>query len=315
MKLEINLIKSGITWTILALWLAGCSGPRVAPTGIPEGVSLVACLDFKKMSAKALDTRELLRLALEQGLAWRKGQKAQDTDFLNQLLQSGLDFQQKAYLFGQLPQEASLPYLAFRFGLTNSSGFEKKLKDYYPDFKPRQEASRKTWQRKGLHLSWADSSGILLLGLPDVSTPALAQKAGDLWEMRNQAGLERKNRNFRDFLRQDFDLGVWIDYSQLAQAAPSLPMSLPSEKLFNLVESLDYTLRFEKGRLDIDSRTVFNASTAGEYRKLLQKKLQDDFLAQLPVKKPWGLQALAWVCLVCKNCWTTGEGPKAWMAS
>ncbi|GAB4405186.1 MAG: hypothetical protein OHK0053_31020 [Microscillaceae bacterium] len=277
---------------VLALWLAGCSGRRVAPTGIPEGVSLVACFDFKSMSSKALNARELLQLALEQGLAWNQGQQHTNTHFLKHLLQSGLDFQQKAYLFGQLPQETSLPYLAFRFGLTNPSGFEKKLKENYPDFKPQQEASCKTWQSKGIHLSWADSTGILLLGLPNVSAPKLEQKADELWEMRNKAGLERKNRNLRDFLLQDFDLGVWIDYTRLAQAAPPLPLSLPSEKLFNLVESLDYTLSFEKGRLDMNSRTVFNASTAGEYRKLLQKKLQGGFLAQLPVTSPLGFAGL-----------------------
>ncbi len=284
-RLAFNYVGSLLVLLFLATACGG--GKSVEPTIIPSEAAVVMSIDFKSMSSKATEWKDLFNTEFLE----RADLNDKDADVIAKLLGSGIDLNKSGYIFFQIEKDSKKNYVGAVMGLRDAKQFEEGLKKSNKKLKISKKGDRSyaTDGGEGI-ISWNKSS-ILLTSTPENNDPkALEAIHEKVLKTSASNSLEAKNSEFKKFLGATHDIGVWVDYKKISAATSEgnafmdIPPSL--QDLSKLTESLSFTLNFEKGKVVIDAESKIDPKVMAKYSDLFKGKMDANLVTSMPVKSP-----------------------------
>lgn len=277
----------GGLFAFLFLVTACGGGKSVEPTIIPSEVAVVMSIDFKSMSSKATEWKDLFNAEFLR----TADLDDKDADIISKLLGSGIDLNKSGYIFFQVEKDTKKSYLGVVMGLKDAKQFEEGLKKANEKFKISKKGERSyATDGSGGMISWDKSSMLLTTTPENDDQKALEAIHEKVLKTSKDNSLEAKNSDFKKFLSTTHDMGVWVDYKKVSEAAADadafvdIPPSL--QDLTKLTESLSFTLNFEKGKVVIDASSKVDAKLMEKYADLFKGKMDDNLVSNTPVKSP-----------------------------
>lgn len=281
-------LTSIIFSTIFLLLLNACGGKKVAPTLIPSDVSVVAVIDFKSLSGKAIEWKDIFSVDAMKSLM----NSDAEADDLSKLLNSGLDFQQSAYIFTKISLKDKSNYVGFTFAIKDASKFEKTLKDNIKKGLEIKKEGKITYAyiKNDVLISWEGKQG-LVVGSDNKSKDFLKTLTEKIRKTSSNESLEAKNSEFKTLLQGNFDMAVWADYQQIGDLGAEAYSDLPEEygfmkDLTKMTDKVTATVNFEKGEIKAKSKATFNPEIYAKYKDLFKSSVDGSLISNTPIKTP-----------------------------
>ncbi len=277
----------GVLFALLFLATACGGGKSVEPTIIPSDVSVVMSIDFKSMSSKATEWKDLFNTEFLK----TADLDDKDADVIAKLLGSGIDLNKTGYFFLRVDKDTKKSYVAAVMGLKDAKQFEEGLKKATEKFKISKKGERSYAVNEGEGIISWDKSSMLLTTTPENDDQKTLEALHEqILKTSKNNSLEAKNSDFKKFLGTTHDIGVWVDYKKVSDAATEadafvdIPPSL--QDLTKLTENLSFILNFEKGKVVIDAQSKIDAKIMEKYADLFKGKMDANLVSSTPVLSP-----------------------------
>ncbi|MCU0447887.1 MAG: DUF4836 family protein [Microscillaceae bacterium] len=256
---------------------------------IPADASFVASINLKSLNQKAGNWRDIW------DKDFLKSFDVQERDFdkfAYELLHSGLDLEQKAYLFGKVETDKANNYYALSFLLKNPSDFEKALtgSEAKPAIKTAGELKYAVFKKDLVF--WKNNSG-LVIGYEDaenISENKLLAQAQKLFALKTAESLTAKNQVFRDLEITNKDFTMWFNIAQLSRLSGEIEgfrsFNSATNDLVNMLEYGTFSLNFENGQIIGESITHLNKDLSKKYKDLLRDGINEKVVKGVPIPAP-----------------------------
>lgn len=284
----------------ISLFLQSCGGggsnKAVAPTvKIPSDASLVVCLNLKSMTAKAPKWKNSIGSDFFENLG-------EDAEMLSAILETGIDMNSTACLFGKLDKNRSKNYSALAFALKDANKFEASLKKNNDDIKIKERKGKKYASFNGDAVIMWDSNKALVVVSPDMGGEdnllKMADKIND-----NTTSLESKNTEYKKLISKSYDIAFWVNAQDITEASndeftsyqlEQMGMDKVYNKLNGMTDYVTGVVNFEKGKVVSDMESILNKNKLAIYKKLFDKKgINKNLASKMPLKKPMMLMSFA----------------------
>jgi hypothetical protein len=285
--------KTSLYALSLILFLTTCRGGGSSISDkhvqIPADASFVLSINLKNLSNKAKDWKEI----------WDKDfLKNLDTDrrefnkFAYELLHSGLDLEQKAYLFGKLEKESGNNYYALSFIIKNPADFEKALtnNEYKTSIKTSGELKYASFKEE--MVVWKNNSG-LVIGYQEAeksSENQLLMHAQKLFALKTAESLTAKNQVFRELEIGNKDFSMWFDIARFTNLSGEVEgfksFNKATNDLVNMLEYGTFSLNFENGQIVSESITHLNKELSNKYKSILKDGIHEKIIKGIPIPSP-----------------------------
>jgi hypothetical protein len=313
-------------WLLTILCFSGCKTKEVKPTIIPPDAQMVFVMDFKEMAKKAIDWKDLLNTDV---IAQMTG-NSNSRDFIAQMVNAGFDYESSAYLFLRaVPRESKVPkfYFGVAFDLKDARKFESALQKDFPDGVLEKKGKIKYFTNQKMVLAWEGNKALLFGSDGETEAATLKAEIDKTLAIKPEESLEAKNTNFKEALGQAFDMAIWIDYRSLysemmfkaleeqekahekmiaekqkntkdSPETATTPFITPAMKakmkdLFNLTETVNTFIHFEKGKVTANTKTFFNQAILDKYKDVIKDQLDAALIKVTPIQSPAILSASA----------------------
>jgi hypothetical protein len=254
---------------------------------IPKETSFVVSVNLLTLNQKAGNTQSLFDNAIFK--AFVSNDMLRENFFLKNFSSSGIDWQSKAYVFGDMGDKPTENYLAISFKLTDESKFDNFLRNI-----PEQKLVIRTYS--GLRfaildnktiLGWLNQVGLLINVNTKTDENALLQRLLKLRDLPETESL-KANEQFKKTQETKHDLATWVNL-----AAFNTPLKQFLRKFFILNADLkdNYlisTTNFEKGEVMTDIKFYNLNKSLAEYKDIFKKGINHKLVSRVPVNVPMG---------------------------
>jgi hypothetical protein len=286
---------NSLTFKNLAYWMLGflllmnaCQTKEVAPTNIPNDVSLVICADFKSMSKKAVSWRDMMNPDFINSIASNN-----EADILAKIFNSGIDYQSEGYLFSKVSLKLDEQYFGGVFNLNSESKFEKAIKDSEDKPAIKKEGKLKyAILKNNLIIAWEKRKVWFGSFYGQTNESKLVSLLDKIRKTKPEESLEAKNPEFKTLLQNDFDLAFWADYEKInKQVYDDLAENLPAQMSFlkdltRLNKYFTGILNFEQGEITMKGKYHFDSQILGKYQELFKGSISSELTQATPIKNP-----------------------------
>ncbi len=277
------MIRFNYLFLLSIILLSACGGKNVEPTIIPGDVAAVVSIDFKAMSSKAMEWKDILNPDFFESADLND----EDADAISKLIGSGVDLNKTAYVFVKADKDAQQNYVAATMGLKDASKFEEGIKKLENAPKITKKGNRQYAIRDKTIISW-DKESMLLSSSEDEKN--LEKIHQSILDTKSSASLETKNKDFKSFLSRKYDIGFWVDYAKISQSGINdmsmldVPSSL--QDLTRMTESVSFWVNFNQGELVLDAETKVNKELVEKYKDLFKGQINNELVKITPVESP-----------------------------
>ncbi|MCU0444076.1 MAG: DUF4836 family protein [Microscillaceae bacterium] len=285
-----NFFVQGIFYSISLALLLGLQTCGISPDNskfIPKEASFALSLNLNTLHQKAGNPQNLLENSFFK--AFVSNDALQQDFFLKNFAASGIDWQSKAYIFGDMTEKASENYVAISFKLTDESKFDNFLRNI-----PAQKILVKTYS--GLRfaildnktiLGWLNQVGLLISVNTKSSEEVLLQHLLKLRDLPETESL-KTNEQFKKIQETPHDLATWVNLASF-----STPLKQFLRKFFILNADLkdNYltsTTNFGKGEVMTDLKFYNLNKSLAEYKDIFKKGINHKLISRVPVNVPMG---------------------------
>lgn len=266
----------------------GVSGDLVT---IPKDVSYVIGIDFKNISSKSQDWQTVINEDFIGGIESQIETSIRDAQrYYKTILNSGINFGQKAYLFGSL-SESQKDYVAFAFLLQDPSAFEKALLKDDPELKTQSNQGITYVYKEEVMIGWKGNSALMLGNEANPEEAAIFEQMVTLFE--NEETLN--NKAYKTIMNGGHDYALWIDQQQINSLSPEFEMGEDADIFTRLLSTSNYTTisqDFEKGQVSIRFKAYLDGEKSKEFQSALQKGLDPKLIKSIPIAEPSLMMAL-----------------------
>jgi hypothetical protein len=256
---------------------------------IPADASFVGSINLKNLNNKAKEWKEVWDKDFLRNL---------DTDnrefnkFAYELLHSGLDLEQKAYLFGKIEKEPANNYYALSFLLKNPADFEKALasNEHKPTIKTNGDLKYATF--KEAMVVWKNSTGLVISyqEAEASSENKLLAQAQKLFALKTAESLTAKNQVFRELEIGNKDFGMWFNIAHLTSLSGEVEgfrsFNKATNDMVNMLEYGTFSLNFENGQIVSESITHLNKDLSQKYKAILKDGIHEKIIKGIPIPAP-----------------------------
>jgi|GEM_PF-2256354 len=266
------LIKISIVISTITL-LSSCMKIQNSSLYIPQDVFFAARANILRATYQVPNWKDILRQEFSIDV---EADSTPPTNFLS----SG-----KAYVFGNMTQ-GDQNYVAFSLSIFNSKSLQRFITTLNPDLELKTYKNFQYLVKNKSLLAWS-SNVLLLIDAPQAANEDyLANHFIHIVDVKKKDALIMANENFRQALRNDNDVALWVNGSKLKHS--------PILEHFTQGTSFDSSYMHLKANFDegvITTETEFFANQALKrgYEKLLSRGISTPLLSYLPIKKPVAL--------------------------
>lgn len=287
-----RLLSKGVSFLtpLFLLGIFACSQKKGALSLIPQDSDFVVAVNMKSMALKSLSMKELLSLDF---LLKEKGPQA--STLVDRLKNSGIDFMSTAYCFGHLgasgpeTEEGALHVgdheVIYLLPLQDAGQFESFLKAEKGRMEGEQEGL-KFFASDSLIVAW-NAATAYVTARADQPIQVLKKKLLDVHSLPAKQSLAETNDYFNQLKDKSYDMLFWLDASKISK---NRPIRSGSDALRGTY--VGTVVHFEKGKVVLDGNFVANNNTFGKYDDLMNKKVNQDFVNQVPAQLPLSTFAL-----------------------
>jgi Domain of unknown function (DUF4836) len=286
-----RFIRQSIYFFVI-LFAFACNQKPIPQTLIPAYAKMVVAFDFKKLSGKAVELKDLLNPDMITG-------NPNSKDFLVKITNTGFDYKKPAYIFMWGDMSPSQPELkvGISFYLNSASKFESAITKDAPDTKVEKIKKRRYVFSNNYALAW-EGKKALFVAIPGQTRQKLQSAVDELFAQKAEDCLEKKNDEFQAVLQRDADICFWMDYKGLYAKMAEEMKQLPEMKditedakemmgdMFKLTENITGIMNFEKGNVKAQSKTTFNPELLKKYRDLIRDKIDGNLIEATPIENP-----------------------------
>ncbi|WP_165824085.1 DUF4836 family protein [Pseudochryseolinea flava] len=261
--------------SLSALVLVSCSKENRLATHIPKDATGVLAFDVKSLAMKSLDFKELLSV---EGV--KKVFTDLDDSVSTALRNSGIDYMNKAYIFGKIEGENS-GYGAAIVALTDANKFEAFVKKASKDVVITKEGSYSlaTIEDKSI-IGWSETELIVLVGTND------KEKLMAIANLKKEESLIATSETFKDLEKQTADIAWWMNFEGFQNFIPQTGM--PGSN-FNLKETfMMATCNFEDGQVVVDTKYQGNDEMLKKFN-FIKNNVSNDVAGAMPGKTVIGM--------------------------
>lgn len=281
-----RIIMSAI---ILFLTMASCTGDKERVEHIPDKAAGVGIIDFNRISSKAITWEELFSMESVERLL-----KDEEESNFQKLIQSGVDLNNRMYVFGVPEQEEQDAYSCLVFAVKDPKAIENTLKeeDESWNFEDGEEGIRictREGNSNGM-MGLSDKTGIMVFSNDGKVDEALLN---NLYNLNSSKALVNADTTFQEVAEKDADILAWINNKKvgdvLSDFSPSTYLGgsdLPKSQT-------TFVTNFKKGEMTIDTKVISNTDSIGPYQRMYQGSINQDILNNLNTESPLFLTSMA----------------------
>lgn len=292
---------------VIMTMLQACGGGKIVePTIIPNDVAIVMAVDLKQISSKVTEFDDYFDVEFLQDIL----SNSEDSGIAAKLFKSGLDLNKPAYFFSKIDKGSIARYFGYAFKLKNAKSFEKTLKSIKNSPEIKSEGKIKYAMQKDLDrfiIAWKDDNALILASERDEN---LKKQALDILNTSKSEALESKNKEFRNTLRSNYDIAMWMDYQKILEAGAedmtdfylkSLPATM--QGYTKMTKYVTANITFNKGNITMKSKTHLDDKLVKKYKfdKLIKDKIDNELVENLPIKEPIGMMSMGIGMDIVKN--------------
>lgn len=296
-----NLRYLRLLFILLAcsLLVAACGGKKV-DLHIPDDVHFVVSVNTKALQTKSKDISKVFDKEFLKNMAIPQKDLKEIEEAFNSLLKSGLDFNQKVYVYGKLAENSDDLFVGVSFGLKDGKSFETALKKAT---KKGNEMSIKKDNditfafpkddkkvKEKILIAWKGSTALMLVMGKKGSTE---QKAKEIFKIKADESALVKLKELKEMESKSYDVGFWLDYKQLNKITQKdneqmLEMyNLPNIKKFaEVTTQLTGGMNFENGQVILNSDTYLDPSKSKLYESMLKAGINQTIVKNIPIQAP-----------------------------
>jgi hypothetical protein len=256
---------------------------------IPQDADFVLAANMQQMILKSFSLKNLLNLN-----TFLKKRSAEEEAWAERVQHSGVDWMGTIYLFGKLLTESVAPYpssdslpnreITIVLPLKDAAQFESFLKGERGRLEGEM-GGLKFFTGDSLVVGWNQSTAFVTTkGLS--TTENLKRKIIELQDLPASKALAENNAYFNDLKDKSFDILFWADISKAGSTHPLVPTSAVKDNYLGAV------LNFGKGEAVFDGNFVTQNESFGKYDNLMNKKVDQDLVNQVPIAAPLSCFAL-----------------------
>jgi hypothetical protein len=273
-------MRNGLIVVMLsALVMVSCSKESKLATHIPKDATGVVTFNVKSLALKSMDFKEILSLD-----NLKKVFTNLDDSVSTAIRNSGIDFLNKAYLFGKV-EDAGQPYGAAIIALTDAAKFEQFVKNANKSVAVTKEGaySIASFDEK-LMLGWNETELIVLLGSNDKE--ALLKLAN----LKKEESLAANSDTFKELEKQDADIACWMSFEAFQKFVPQA--GIPTANI-NLKETfMTATCNFEDGQVVVDTKYQGNEEMLKKFN-FIKDNVSSEVAGAMPGKSVIGMLGFA----------------------
>jgi len=274
---------------IFLLSVLACSRKSGTHYLIPQDADFVIAVNMQQMVLKSLSLKNLLNLH-----TFLQKRSAEEEAWTERIQHSGVDWMGTTYLFGKLltesvapdPSSDSLPNreITIVLPLKDPLQFESFLKG--EKGRPEGEMGRlKFFTSDSLLVGWNQSTAFVTTkGFSTVEN--LKRRIIELQDLPASKALADNNAYFNELKDKSFDMLFWADISKAGSTHPLVPVGAVKDNYLGAV------LNFGKGEVVFDGNFVTQNESFGKYDNLMNKKVDQDLVNDIPIAAPLSCFAL-----------------------
>lgn len=296
-----NLKYLRLLFILLAcsLLVAACGGKKV-DLHIPDDVHFVVSVNTKALQTKSKDISKVFDKEFLKNMEIPEKDLKEIEEAFNTLLKSGLDLNQKVYVYGKLVENSEDLFVGVSFGLKDGKSFETALKKAT---KQGNEMSIKKDNditfafpkddkkvKEKILIAWKGSAALMLVMGKKGNTE---QKAKEIFKIKADESALVKLKELKEMESKSYDVGFWLDYKQLNKITQKdneqiLEMyNLPSIKKFaDVATQMTAGLNFENGQVVLDADTYLDPSKSKLYESMLKAGINQTIVKNIPIQAP-----------------------------
>ncbi|GAB4398358.1 MAG: hypothetical protein OHK0053_16840 [Microscillaceae bacterium] len=195
----------------------------------------------------------------------------------------------KSYIFGDMTK-GEQNYVAFAIDIRNPKSLERFITTLNPELEVGTFKKIRYLVKNKSLLAWSPNT-LILIDAPQAATEEVLvkhlQKIGSI--KKNQALIEQ-NENFKQALRNDYDVALWINAGEIRHASKF--------KKFAESAGLDQShihvqANFDEGLITTQMRFYPTEKLYDTYRDLLTKPVNKSLVSHVPIQHPAALLGAA----------------------
>ncbi len=191
----------------------------------------------------------------------------------------------KAYIFGNMTQ-GEQNYIAFALSIYNKNKLEDFITTLNPDLTIHHYKHFTYLVKNKSLLAWSKNT-LILLDAPQTANEAhLEAHFHKIADVKKQDALISTNENFRQVLRNDYDVSLWINNEELRHS-PLLANFARNTSLANSYIHLQS--KFDEGVIATETQFFVNEALEKNYGEIFTRELNQRLLSNLPIQKPVAL--------------------------
>ncbi len=265
--------------------ILSCGAPVDHSKYIPAQSNWAICINLQAMQDKSSDWPELLN----QDIPFLQ---ISSQDRIGDLFKSsGINFQEKAFLFSNMGDGRPDYYIALTFKLNNESDFDRFLRDL-PNQNIRISSfsgMRYTLINDKTILGWSNRVAYLISKSRNYTLRSLKDQLLRLRDLPEDQSLKSQNEQFRRIRLEENDLNAWVDVSAFGQEFRQAFQTFPLPLNLNLQNNfLTLASDFNLGEI-ISKFKLYNGNQSlTSYQNLVKSNIDPNFISNIPLSLPMG---------------------------
>ena len=256
---------------------------------IPQNTSFVLCFNMANFSEKASDWLELLN----NDIPFLNIKK--DDVFLENLHDSGVDFNSIAYFFSNMHIENEDVYYALSVRLSSESKFDeflRKSSSQAPEIKSYSGMRYAMIGNKSI-IGWVNKVAIFIYKEAKTDEKVLREALLKLRDLPEDQSLNANNKQFQKLRISEYDIATWVNLESYEWWVKQSIRRFLLPIVINLQENyLTAVTKFEKGKIFVDTKLYNLNESLKEYQNLVKSGIDQHLILSQPSFEPMAVLGL-----------------------
>ncbi len=291
--LKLSLIIMTFSLVIFACGKKGGSANHVQ---IPDDMHYVVSINSKSLQNKVKDIAQVFDNNFLKNVDISEKDAKEMKEIGDALLKSGIDLNEKAYVFGKIEENMDNVFVGLSFILKDAKSFETSIqKAFKKDFVVKEESGIKFGKPKKNDIresviAWKGKTALFLM----MKKGDVMKFAKEIFATKSNKSIFTKYKEAAEMEAKNYDFGTWIDYVQVNKVIKKANKdrmediyNLPEmDKFLEVTTSLTAGLSFENGEVKLDSEVSLDPSKSKLYESMLKSGIAQNVIKNIPIQAP-----------------------------
>ncbi len=282
-------LRTFISFAVTLFALASCTGNKERVEHIPDKAAGVGVIDLERITSKAITWEELFSMKSVKRLL-----RDEDQSNFQKLIKSGVDLNNKIYVFGVPEQEEQNSYGSLIFAVDDPKVIENSLKE-----------ENENWQFKdgeeGIRIGKLEGNSNSVMGLSDRTGIMVFSENGEidegyvnkLYNLESNEALINTASNFKELAGKEADIMAWTNNNKVGEILSDFsPTNILGGSSLTTSKTT-FVSNFEKGKMTMDTKVISNTDSIGPYQRMYQGEINQDIIKNLNSESPLFLTSMA----------------------